>query len=148
MIRLEKVSSVNFRQCINLKVAKDQEQFIAPNMYTIAEAYVEEHLIPYAIMVEEEVVGLLATENIPDEMEEDRFWIPRFMIGEKYQRKGYGKEAMQEIIQNLTKDPTCYRIRLSVVPDNKQAMNFYKNIGFISTGIIAHGEEIMEYIVK
>lgn len=61
MIRLEKVSSGNFRQCINLKVAKDQEQFIAPNMYTIAEAYVEEHLIPYAIMVEEEVVGLLAT---------------------------------------------------------------------------------------
>ena len=147
-IRLERVDTSNFRSLIKLKVAQHQVKYIASNMYTIAEAYVEQHLVPYAIMAGDEVVGLLASENNPQDNQEDRYWVPRFMIGEQFQRKGYGKAAMKLILEQLTQEPDCDRVRLSVVPENEQAIAFYTNIGFIKTGQINHGEEILEYFAR
>lgn len=81
-ITLEKVNQDNIRACVKLEVAESQKEFVAKNVNTIAWAYVDPNFTPYAIRDGETVIGLLAIEDVPENEDYDRYWIPRFMIGE------------------------------------------------------------------
>ncbi|WP_409304824.1 GNAT family N-acetyltransferase [Peribacillus sp. SCS-155] len=69
------------------------------------------------------------------------------MIGEQFQGKGYGKQAMQQIMDMNAKHEDCERIRLSVVTENQSAISFYKKIGFVETDETLHDENIMDYFL-
>ncbi len=147
-IQIRPVTQENIRACVKLEVAEEQKQFVARNIATIAWAYVDQKFTPYAIYDGDIVIGLLAVEYIPENEPYDRHWVPRFMIGEQFQGKGYGKEAMRKIIENIsTKHEDCQRVRLSVVPENKTAINFYKSIGFIETDEKIEDEDVMDYFI-
>ena len=148
MIQLKPVTLANFHACIKLKVAESQTDFVAPNMYTIAEAYIEPNLTPYAITDNETVVGLVATEISTENEDYDRYWIPRFMVGEAYQGKGFGREGMKLAIEMLSKYEDCTRIRLSVVPSNGDSIAFYAKLGFVLTDEYIQGERVMDYFIK
>ncbi|WP_052345886.1 GNAT family N-acetyltransferase [Paucisalibacillus sp. EB02] len=94
------------------------------------------------------VVGVAAVEYIPEYDAEDKHWIPRFMIGEQFQGKGYGMVAMEALIDMFSKQDDCERIRLSVVPENKGAIDLYKKVGFLMTEETLEDELVMEYLVK
>jgi diamine N-acetyltransferase len=148
-IDIRAVTQDNIRACAKLEVAEDQKRFVARNLATIAWAYVDPKFTPYAICEGETVVGLAAVEYIPENEDYDRHWIPRFMIGEQFQGKGYGKNAMNKIIEMIgTKHPDCQRVRLSVVPENHAAIQFYKKIGFLETDEMIEEEMVMDYFVQ
>lgn len=147
-LTISKVNQENFRQCAKLEVADDQKPFVAPNLHTIAWAYVDQNLIPYAICEGETVVGLAAVEFVPENEDYDRHWVPRFMIGEQFQGKGYGRLAMEKIIRMIVGEhPQCERVRLSVVSENSHAIQFYKNIGFVETDEMLEDERVMDYFI-
>jgi len=147
-IQIRPVTQENIRACVKLEVAEEQKQFVARNIATIAWAYVDHTFTPYAIYDGDMVIGLLAVEYIPENEPYDRHWVPRFMIGEQFQGKGYGKEAMRKIIENISSQhENCQRVRLSVVPENKAAINFYKSIGFIETDEKIEDENVMDYFI-
>lgn len=52
------------------------------------------------------------------------------MIGKQYQGKRIGIQAMQKIIEMISKHDDCERIRLSVVPESDGAIQFYKRLDF------------------
>jgi diamine N-acetyltransferase len=148
-IEINPITQENIRACAKLEVAENQKQFVARNLATIAWAYVDPQFTPYAICDEGTVVGVAAIEYIPDNEDYDRHWVPRFMIGEAFQGKGYGKDAMLKIIEKITKEhKSCERVRLSVVPENLGAIQFYKNVGFVVTDEMLEGEIVMDYHVK
>jgi diamine N-acetyltransferase len=148
-IEIRKITQENIRACAKLEVSEDQKPFVARNLATIAWAYVDPKFTPYAICKDETVVGLAAVEYIPENEDYDRHWIPRFMIGEQYQGFGYGKNAMEKIIEMITTQHSdCQRVRLSVVPENEGAITFYKKIGFIETDEKIEDENVMDYYVK
>lgn len=71
------------------------------------------------------------------------------MIGAQYQGKGYGRKAMMKIIEMIQNQyPDCERVRLSVVPENKGAIDFYKKIGFVETDEWLEDERVYDYFVK
>ena len=148
MVELQPVTQENFRACIKLHVAESQKQFVAPNMYTIAEAYIDPKLTPYAIADGGTVVGLVATEIVPENEIYDRYWIPRFMVGEAFQGKGYGRKGMELTIDMLSKYEDCERVRLSVVPSNADSIGFYQQIGFVLTDEYIEDERVMDYYIK
>ncbi|MFK3938057.1 GNAT family N-acetyltransferase [Alkalihalobacillus sp. NPDC078783] len=133
-LSIQEVTIDSFDACINLKLAEDQVHRIDPNVYSIAESKVDPTLTPYAIHLEETVIGFAMTEFDQDEIPERRYWIPRFMIDVTYQRKGYGKEAMQKVIERLKQEDDCQFIGLSTEPDNEPALQFYQSLGFVNTG--------------
>ncbi|RDW19816.1 GNAT family N-acetyltransferase [Oceanobacillus chungangensis] len=142
-IEIKAVTNDNFFECINLEVAESQKSFVASNVFTIAQSYVDKTLVPYAIYDKNTVVGLAALEY----NSVDKHWITRFMIGEKFQGKGYGRQAMQEIIELQAKHDDCDRIRLSVVPENNGAITFYEKSGFAMTDEVIDGELVMELLL-
>ncbi|MBS4172168.1 GNAT family N-acetyltransferase [Bacillus sp. FJAT-49736] len=148
-IEIKPITQKNIRECAKLEVSEDQKQFVARNLATIAWAYVDPQFTPYAICDGETVVGVAAVEYIPDNEDYDRHWVPRFMIGEQFQGKGYGKQGMLKVIEMITKQhSSCQRVRLSVVPENQGAINFYKNIGFMETDETLEDENVMDFFIK
>lgn len=148
MVQLKPVTKENIIECVRLKVADDQTTFVAPNINSIAWAYVAPELTPYGIYDVDTLVGFLCTEIIPDNENYDRYWVPRFMIGADFQRKGYGRAGMMAAVEMLAKYEDCSRVRLSVVEDNAAAIEFYKSIGFVLTDEYLEEERVMDYFLE
>ncbi|HEX5497851.1 MAG TPA: GNAT family N-acetyltransferase [Thermomicrobiales bacterium] len=136
-ITLRPLTRQNFAAAARLKVAPDQESFVAPNLYSIAECYVEPTWTPLAIYAGDEMVGF-ATIGRDDET--GRWWIIRFMIGAAHQNRGYGAAALPALIDFMRQRHACTAIYLGYEPDNAVAERLYARAGFKPTGEIDDGE--------
>ncbi|KAB8330408.1 GNAT family N-acetyltransferase [Scytonema tolypothrichoides VB-61278] len=102
---LRKVTLDNFSECMSLKVNESQQEFIAPNVKSLAEAYVNPTLSPLAIY-DVKVAGyekpqLPMVGFIMYEITAGVGFILRLMIEHNYQRQGYGRAASLEVIRRL-----------------------------------------------
>ena len=87
-IALQPVTREHFAAVLDTKVAPGQEEFVAPNLYSLAEAYVEPTWTPLAIVAEEEIVGFVVYGR---HEASGRWCISRYMIDAGHQRAmGYG----------------------------------------------------------
>ena len=153
MVSLRPIDSSNYRECIQLSVAPDQQGFVASNLQSLAEAYVwREAAEPYAVYSDDEMVGFgllfpladdTADAAVPVPGTERGFILVRLMIDNRFQGRGYGRAALDAIVE-LVRDRGLPTIRLSVVPENVQALDFYRRNGFTETGEIDGGEIVME----
>ena len=153
MVSLRPIDASNYRECIALSVAPDQQRFVASNLQSLADAYVwREAAEPYAVYADEEMVGFgllfpLADgtddDSIPEPGTERGFIIVRLMVDDRFQGRGYGRGALDAIVE-LVRGRGLASIRLSVVPENVQALEFYRRNGFAETGDIDGGEIVME----
>lgn len=139
-ISLRPLTKDNWEDAIKLHVRKDQKHFVASNVYSIAEAHFNPELTPMGIYAGETMVGFLM---VGLERERNRWWLMRLMIDERYQGKGYGREALRQLIELLRKNPACDRIYLSYEPQNITAEMLYKSFGFRATGEMEDGEKVV-----
>jgi diamine N-acetyltransferase len=138
-ITLREITRDNLRECIRLSLTEEQQNFVAPNVRSIAEAYVEPTFVPLAIYEDETMVGFVMYGRDP---ETGADWIIRLMIDAQHQGKGYGRAAMHAVIARIKQQPDCKEIRISYVPENSAAEQLYRSIGFEPTGEIEHDEVI------
>ena len=66
-------------------------------------------------------------------------WIWRLMVDHRYQRRGYGREAMQTLAKSLQAQGHD-EIYLSYEPENVAGAQFYASLSFKETGDIDDGE--------
>ncbi len=140
IICLKEISEENYEECIALDVNEEQRAFVASNIYSIAQAYIYRDTVKlFCIYAADTLVGFTMFN-----LEKDEYWICRFMIDKNYQRMGYGKKAMKEIVEFLKKEGTR-NIKISFEPENMPAMRLYSACGFKETGEVdADGEVIMK----
>jgi diamine N-acetyltransferase len=145
-ILLKEVNSDNWSDCVSLKVAENQKNFVASNSYSLAQANYESDCIPMCIYDDETMIGfvMFAIDKDDDEnVTDDQLWICRFMIDEKFQGKGYGKASMSKIIEHIKNNYNYDNVYLSEVPENSTAKGLYKSFGFEFTGEVEDEEEVM-----
>jgi diamine N-acetyltransferase len=138
-VSLVEVSADNWQECIRLQVADDQREFVASNLYSLAQSKFEPSCVPLAIYDQEIMVGFAMTCREGG----DVCWIYRLMIDKRYQRRGYARAAMDLVIQRLRDDPDCREILISYDPENIAARELYRRLGFESTGQIDEGELVL-----
>ena len=144
-IELKPVDQYNKSDCIRLKVTKAQSEYIASNESSIeaAEEY-SDVARPFVIYSDGIAVGFTMFAFEPDyEDPDDRYWLWRFMIDEKYQGQGYGKEALKHII-SYCKENGAGNIRLSTKESNVNAIHLYQSFGFAPNGDVNDGETVFE----
>ena len=139
-VTLRKVTNDTFRKCIELEVREDQKHFVASNMFSLAEAQADDVSNPRAIYADEQMVGFIMYDFEP---EEDRGHITRLMVAAEHQRNGYGRAAMQQVIDLFKANPDCKEIITSVVPENVAASGLYASLGFVPTGEVDEGETVL-----
>lgn len=139
MCKLVKIDASNWKEALQLKTSEDHKNFVAPNLYSIAEAHYTCGVDCYGIYVEDKMVGLTMF-GIDATDEDEEFWIWRLMISEDNRKKGYGEKTLQHII-TIARNSCKNKLFLSVEPNNDIAINLYKKTGFKATGIIEDGEE-------
>ena len=131
MVHLKPVTTENFEACIRLYVEDSQKSFVATNIYSLAQAYVNpKTAFPYAIYNDDELVGF-AMLCIDDEQNEYEIW--RFMIDAKFQGKGYGRAALMLLIDHM-KSLGVKALYLDHAPDNAAAAHLYGSAGFEPCG--------------
>jgi diamine N-acetyltransferase len=140
-VHLKEINQDNWQQAIGLDVTPDQKHFVAPNLYSIAEAIFNPTFVPLAIYDETEtMVGFLMHGTNPDN---DELWIIRLMVDQQYQGRGYGRAAMEEIIRQLRDRSDRQEIFTSYEPDNHVAAKLYRSLGFEDTGRVENGELVV-----
>ena len=141
-VELREITPQNFKECIDLKVADGQEKFVAPNVVSIAQAKIYPTANPFALYDGDQMVGFVMYGFDTDD---ERFYLVRLMIDERFQGKGYGKAATLEVVERMKQIKDCSEFYLSFVPENTNAERVYKSVGFERTGEISDGEIVMRY---
>lgn len=146
-IKLKELNSDNWYECCLLEVSESQKAFLEPNAVSIAQSKFEPSLKPYAIYLEDKVVGFLMYNTVLEEL--DGYWVYRIMVDENYQCKGIGKKATELMIAEIAKLPNAEKIIVGYHPSNLGAHYLYSSIGFIDNGD-RFGKEmaVVKYINK
>ena len=145
LLELRPVTQKNWQSLIKLKVRDGQQDFVSSNVYSIAESQFgfdeEGHwdLFPYGIYKNGEPVGFAMTGlNI----NHPRFQglILRLMVDERYQGRGYGREAMKVMTEMFLANERVRAVCISYAPENDTARKLYASFGFVETGEMLESE--------
>ena len=139
-VTLKDVDRENFKRCVKLEVHEAQAGFVASNVFSIAQSKVEPTYLTQAVYDGDEMVGFVM---YGWDVDDQRHYLGRLMVDRAHQGKGYGRAAMVEVIRRLRAEPGCREIALSVNPENHPARRLYESLGFVKTGEVSHGEDVM-----
>lgn len=153
LIELQEITQANVARVVKLKVKPDQEGYVAPNSYSLSEAYVhQDRAWPRAICVDNEPVGFIMLEILgPDHPEapngEASYFLWRFMIDAQHQGRGYGRAAIKVLANYVKTLPGAQHLNTSYVPGEGCPGPFYEKLGFQPTGDVDEGEIILRLIL-
>ena len=140
-IALREITKENLREILRLKVAPEQDRFVAPNAVSIAQAYFDRDVAWFrAIYANDAPVGFVM---LHDEPAERKYYLWRFMVDHRYQKHGYGARALNMVIEYVRQRPGASELLTSVVPGEGSPGSFYEKLGFAYTGDIDEGERVM-----
>jgi diamine N-acetyltransferase len=137
-VTLREITRENLGRILDLKVAPHQEQFVASNAKSLAQAHFEPELPWFrAIYAGDVPVGFLMLEN---NVEEQFYYLWRLMLDQRYQRHGYGRKALELLFVHVKTLPKSNLLYTSCVPAPGGPGPFYEKMGFVYTGDEADGE--------
>jgi diamine N-acetyltransferase len=139
MLSFVSIDRHNYLAVLDLGVTDEQKRFVASNVYSLAQAYVQPECVPLALYAENKPVGFAMYALDRDDHE---YWIYRLMIDKKFQRRGYGRAAMQHLIERIRADEDHRVIYISFEPENLAAKSLYEGLGFVPDGRIEYGEVV------
>ncbi|PHV07164.1 GNAT family N-acetyltransferase [Janthinobacterium sp. BJB412] len=145
-VRLAAVTEENFEDIIELPLLKHQEDYLASNAYSIAQASFYPDFQARAIYAGAELVGFL----MYDRQSNDRvgeYGIYRFMVDHRRQGKGIGRRAMELVLAEIRACADVARITICYHPENPVAKDFYASFGFVEVGLDDDHEMIAEIMV-
>jgi diamine N-acetyltransferase len=143
-VTLREITAETVRQVTALDVAPEQQGLVASNANSIAEAYFEPKAWFRAIAAGDELVGFAMVYRDPAA---STFYIWRFMVDARHQGKGYGRRAMELLLEEARRDG-ARDVSLSVVPQEGSARDFYAGLGFEETGVVHGGEVEMRLVLS
>ena len=145
MLHLETITKDNWWKAISLRVREDQVNFVASNAVSLAQLNFLENFHAKGIYLGDEMIGFALYGIDEDDYE---YWIYRMMIDQKHQGNGYGKEAIQLVINDIRKikEDRHSTITLSYEPANEHAKRIYEKMGFQEVeGFIIDDEQVARY---
>jgi len=141
-ISLHPVTQSNYEAVCELDVTKEQEEYVACNMWSLVESMFNEGYETRAIYLNEIVVGFFMW--VYENQEKVSIW--RFMVDQKHQQKGIGRMALDLALAEIKLTPNLKTIEICYNPNNPVAKEFYASFGFIEVGMDEDGEDMLAVI--
>mgnify|MGYP001585077778 CR=1 FL=1 len=140
MVSLKQITKDNWETCVKLQVGKDQEGFVASNLYSLAEVQFLDDVQAFGIYQDETMVGFAMFGVAP---EDGHYWIYRLMVDVQHQHKGYGRAALVQIIELLKQERRSDEICIGYAPKNAVADRLYESLGFSGREFASWGEKVV-----
>lgn len=134
MVELRAITEENFIDAFHLSLAPGQETYVSHPVRSLAQAYVyRDQCQPFGIYADDKMVGYVMVIYDYDVPEYD-IW--HMMIDEKEQGKGYGREALDCVLDYIRTKPFggSDRVALTCNRENPVARKLYEDKGFTATG--------------
>jgi diamine N-acetyltransferase len=128
-VTLRPVDRDNWREIARLTVAGSQREFVAEPSYYLALCCYDGEWQPLAVCLLDRVIGFLMWAVDPAD---GNCWLGGILVDQSYQRRGYGRQAIQGAINMLAKDHGFQHFALSYSPEN-DAKRLYHQLGFAET---------------
>jgi diamine N-acetyltransferase len=147
MTELVTITADNIGRAIAITLRPGQDQFVAPVVQSLAEAYVHRVAWPRLVTDGDEVVGFVMGPFDPDnELDFFRCGIWRLNVSSDHQRRGYGRFAVQGVIDEARRRGER-RVTVLWIPGEGGPQDFYLGLGFNPTGQEFHGQTVGELFV-
>jgi diamine N-acetyltransferase len=149
-VTLREITEENRADVESLHVTPDQEAYVAGVAASLAEATATPNACPWyrAVYADEVPVGfVMISDNIPSERTEylGPYFLWRLLVDVRYQGLGYGKAALDLVVDYVRSRPGADRLYSSVVPgEDGSPLGFYLKYGFVLTGAIHDDEPVLE----
>ena len=140
-VSLKEITKDNLDAVLRLQVHESQKQFVADNAWSIAQGTYNELSWFRAIYADDQAVGFVMLELDPLKAE---YYLWRYMIDNQRQGRSYGRRALELVIDFVRQQPNAKQLLLSYVPAEGSAAAFYTKLGFVETGEVDHGENVMK----
>ncbi len=131
MVRLEAVNEENWR--IPLSVAENQKAYVANGAVMLARAfaYRNSRSEAFVIFSDDTPVGMVMYYDC-EPLEAYDF--SQLFIDERYQGRGYGRAAVQLVLERMKADGKYNKVCLCYKEGNEAAKHLYESFGFCETG--------------
>ena len=141
VVTLREITRETVRTITDLKVAPEQAGFVATNAESIAQAYFDRDVAWFrAVYADEVPVGFTMLE---DDAANQEYYLWRFMIDARYQGRGYGRRALELLVEYVKTRPGAKALMTSCVPGDGSPCPFYEQLGFVPTGEVDEGEIVL-----
>ena len=148
MVELRAITEENFLDAFHLSLAPGQEAYVSHPIRSLAQAYVYRNQCqPFGIYAAGKMVGYVMVIYDYDVPEYD-IW--HMMIDKAEQGRGYGREALDRVIEYIKTKPFggSDRVALTCNKNNSVARKLYEDRGFSATGNEDEDEIVMAMTVK
>ena len=137
---LKEITVKTLDSSLHLTVRDDQKKYMASNAVSVAQAHFSKYAWFRAVYADKTPVGFVM---LYDNSEKPEYFLWRFMIDAKFQGKGFGKRALELLINYVKSRPKAKELILSYVPGKESPEKFYLKMGFENTGKVIKGEQVM-----
>jgi diamine N-acetyltransferase len=141
-VALREITADTVRAICALKVAPAQKGYVATNAVSIAQAHFEPRAWFRAVYADDTPVGFVMLHVDPERAE---YYLWRFMIAADHQGHGYGKQALDLVVEFVRTQPGATSLGSSFVPGDGGPRDFYIRYGFEETGEVDGGEHVIRF---
>jgi diamine N-acetyltransferase len=137
---------------LGLRVRPGQERFVASVEHSFRDAVDDARACPrmWSVQDREQVVGfVMISDGIPPErLEADDdligpYFLWRLLIDGRHQRRGYGTAALDAVVDYLRGRPDADVLWTSAGQGDGSPQPFYERYGFVPTGEVKSGENVL-----
>jgi diamine N-acetyltransferase len=132
-VSLREITEETVVEIINLSntLPDAQRKMVADNAKSIAQAHFSKHAWFRAIYAGETPVGFIMLYDNPDEQE---YFLWRLMVAGPHQGKGYGRKAIELLLDYVRTRPGAQELLTSCVEGEASPEGFYRRLGFDRDG--------------
>jgi len=118
-----------------------QSNVVAPNVFSLAQAHFNEYAWFRAIYAGKAPVGFMM---IVDDDKTPEYFLWRFMIASMFQGRGYGKQAIERLVDYVRTRPGAKELGVSCDEGDGSPEGFYRRLGFVRTGEMLDDEVVLK----
>lgn len=145
-VSLREITADNLDQILMLSETLDENhrRMVAPNAVSVAQGQFSKFSWQRAIYAGEDPVGYVMVYIGPksDNNEEIQYFLWRYMVGAPYQGKGYGRQALEQVMQ-MAREQGAKEFFTSCGEGKGSPEGFYRCLGFARTGVYDGDEVVM-----
>ena len=136
MIKLIDVTEENWLDISRLSVSEEQQIFLDRPLGILARGYVYRNCNARVMGIanDSQIIGVAFVRDLDDEPA--CYDLQQFMIDRRFQNKGYGTEALKQIIELLQEEGKYDCVEVCVNKADAPALRVYEKLGFVDTGYI------------